>query len=234
MESVDAPSDRPRISANQLGEFAFASEARRRTILRGHKFPRARTTKAIVSRYSPAQFAILRSLDGSRFDLARLEWEKLALKPKKPDDKRSVSRCQDNRAAIQSFLEISEQASLPTGEHFKIRKNSHLLIDGVVISARPEVITEDHQAGRVAFTKFRFSKSKASFDESEIILLTLLKFGEDRNWPGMHFDLRASQLIDCFAKTVIRGHQLPAIREKQLAAALAEIRRLWPAITAAN
>lgn len=234
MESVDVPSDRPRISANLLGEFAFASEARRRTILRGHKFPRAKATKVIVSHYSPANYAILRSLDGRKFDSARLEAEKQALKPKKPDDPRSVNRCRDNRSAIESFLAIRDQLSLPDGEHFKTRKNSHLVIDGVVVSARPEIITEDHQAGRVAFTKFRFSKSKASVDESEIILLALLKFGEGHSWPGLHFDLKASQLIDCFAKAAIRGHQLPRIREKQLAAALAEIRRLWPSINASN
>jgi hypothetical protein len=233
MESVHAPTDHPRISANLLGELAFASEARRRAILRGHKFPRARATKAIVSHYSPAQFAILRSLDGGKFDRARLEAERLSMKPKKPDDRRSISRCQDNRAAIHSFLEIGELA-LPTGEHFKTRQNSSLLIDGVVVSARPEIISEDRKNGRVAFTKFRFSKSKASVDESEIILLALLKFGEARNWSGMRFDLPATKLIDCFAKTVICGHQLPQVREKQLTAALAEVRRLWPSITPTN
>lgn len=83
-------------------------------------------------------------------------------------------------------------------------------------------------------TKLRFSKSNVSLDASEIILLVLLGYGQNLLGPGSTLDVKETKIIDCYANTIVAGHQLPATRSKQLETSLAEIARIWPRVTSAS
>src|SRR2546421_7361246 len=111
-----------------------------------------------------------------------------------------------------------------------IIRNAQLVLDGVTISVLPEFVTENLTYGYIAFTKFRFSKSKIAADVSEIVLLLLHHYGQRQSRAGLTFDFGLSKVVDCFSRTVIPGHAVGRHRDQQLHQALALIRYLWPRI----
>ena len=66
----------------------------------------------------------------------------------------------NNALALRRLAEICDQANPPTGQHRLVVRNAQLVLDGVTISVLPEFVTENLARGYIAFTKFRFSKSK--------------------------------------------------------------------------
>lgn len=214
----------PRISSNQLGEFVFASEKKRLSILRSQKFG----NPVAAPYYIPVTSAILRSLENGQFSRSRLDAAADAIAARKVETPYQVHQRANNLAMLEHFERICEQCNPPAGIHRIVRRNATIEIDGVMISVLPEIVTENLQERFIAFTKLRFSKSKISPDVSEIILLLLHHYGQQQSRAGMTFDFGRTKIIDCFSETVIHGHSLGRLRDQQLHRALALIRKLWP------
>ena len=216
----------PRISANQLGEFLYASEKKRLDILHDQKFGNINAAPY----YTSALRAVRRSFVNGQFSAAALLGEARILDEQDAKTPQRAVKLANNALALRRLAEISDQANPPTGQHRMITQNAQLIVDGVTISVLPEFVTENLEHGYIAFTKFRFSKSKIAADVSEIVLLLLHYYGQRQSRVGLTFDFGLSKVVDCFSKIVIPGHAIGRHRHQQLHDALALIRWLWPRI----
>lgn len=218
-------SEIPRISSNQLGEFTFATFAKKISILRGQKFP----DNIAPPYYQPAQDAILRAFGDGIFNQASLTADQAQIKNREAKTPNQAARWANNGAMVTRFAALEPQARPRSGDHEVVRRSELIELEGVNVSVRPEIVTR-RPDGTFAYTKFRFSKSKVAADASEIVLLLLLKFGQVHSRNGFQIDTENTKLIDCFARNVIQGHVLPRIRQQQLSTALREVVALWPTI----
>lgn len=216
----------PRISANQLGEFVYASEKKRLRILHDQKFGNINAAPY----YTAALRAVRRSFVKGEFSQTVLLDEARLLEEQDARTPQAAVRLANNALALRRLADICEQTNPPLGKHRTVLQNAQLIIDGVTISVLPEFVTENLVQGYIAFTKFRFSKSKIAADVSEIVLLVLHHYGQRQSRAGLTFDFGLSKVVDCFSKTVIPGHAVGRHRDQQLHHALGVIRYLWPRI----
>lgn len=219
-------SDRPRISSNQLGEFVFASPSKKAGILRDQK----NGNPFRAPYYQSAQNSVLGAFRGGQYDLRALRESADHLRSREATSRNQVTRFNNNAEMLRRFCEIAPDARPPAGTHSIIRRGAMIELDGVQVSVRPEISTVFSGEQSFCYTKFRFSKSKVSEDESEIILLLLLKYGLAQAGDGLRFDPTETRLVDCYSKKVVEGHRLSRVRDAQLDSALKEICRMWPSI----
>lgn len=218
--------DRPRISSNQLGEFVFASPAKKTGILRDQK----NGNPFRAPYYQSAQNSVLGAFRSGQYDLRALRESAELLRSREATSRNQVTRFNNNAEMLRRFCEIAPDARPPAGMHSIIRRGAVIELDGVQVSVRPEISTVCAEERSFCYTKFRFSKSKVSEDESEIILLLLLKYGLAQACDGLSFAPAETRLVDCYSKKVVEGHRLSKVRDAQLDSALKEIRRMWPSI----
>jgi hypothetical protein len=226
LQTESLQSNQPRISSNQLGEFIFATPKGKLRILHDQKFGNVFSAPY----YDPAFRGIMRSFRDGAFSGDILTQQVDALSAVEAEKPYHVKKKENNVTPLENFIEIGEAANPPSGEHRTVTRNALVPLNGVMVSARPEIITENKSDGYAAFTKLRFSKSKASADTQEIVLLVLLHYGQQQSHDGLVFNLEKTKLIDCFSKTVVAGHTIGRHRDQQLHQALEEIRALWPTI----
>ena len=216
----------PRISANQLGEFIFASEKKRLSILHDQKFGNINAAPY----YTSALAGMRRSFAQGHFSEAVLMKEARLLATREAKTPQRAQKWANNALALQCLSEIAEESDPPAGKHRMLQKNAQILLGGVKVSVYPEIVTENLDDGYIAFTKLRFSKNKVSADVSEIVLLILHYYGRVQSRIGVPFNFELSKVIDCFSKTIIPGHAVGRNRDQQLHEALARIQWLWPRI----
>lgn len=216
----------PRISANELGNFVFSTDAEKRRILHRQKFPKA----VVVSRYQSASKAVLRCLQNGVFceEALKAEIKKLSTKPVTNRREAEVRRA--NVIALKRFLTIGDKATPAAGHHSIIRKNALFEFDGITISVRPDILTQNVHGHFFTYSKLRFSSHKYSSDASEIVLLLLQKFAEQQHFEGLKFDAARARLIDCFSQQVFEAHEVSPYKGKLLMKALQQIHGLWPFI----
>lgn len=216
----------PRISANQLAEFVYASEKRRLGILHDQKFGNINAAPY----YTMALRGVRRSFVNGRFSSAALLDEARLIGAQEAKTPRGAVKLANNALALRCVADICNQADPPAGQHRMVVRNAQFILDGVMISVLPEFVTENLSRGYLAFTKFRFSKSKIAADVSEIVLLVLHHYGQRQSRAGLTFNFGLSKVVDCFSRTVIPGHGVGRHRDQQLHQALGLIRYLWPHI----
>jgi hypothetical protein len=216
----------PRISGNEFGIFVFGTDAEKRRILRDQKFPKP----VKVNYYQPAASAILRSLKKGAFSKAALIEALNAIKGSPADTKHKARARQNNITAVRRFLTIYEKAAPPKGVHKIIRRNATFEFEGIVVSVRPDILTEDIDGKFFTYSKLRVSSNKYSLDASEILLLLIQKFAEQQSFEGLSFDVSRARLIDCFSQQIFEAHNVSTFKGQLLMKAAKEIRALWPFI----
>jgi hypothetical protein len=214
----------PRISANELGKFVFATDSEKRRILRDQKFPKPFK----VSYYQSASSAILRSFDRGAFSKSALLGELKRLQTMPATTPQKQRRRRGNITAIRRFLTIHDRAAPPMGEHSIIRRDAHFVFEGVDVSVRPDIRTWNKDEKFFTYSKLRISSDKYSLDASEIVLLLIQKLAEEESFEGFGFDASRARLIDCFSQQIFHGHDVSPFKGRQLLKALAEIRAMWP------
>lgn len=213
----------PRVSANQLAEFAFATQRQKLGIVHNHKFG----NPYCAPYYQLALNGVLRSFRDGHYDASSLRTQALILQKRPARSANESARLRNNATMLLQYASVIPQATPPAGDHEIVRRNAFMPLNGVVISVRPEILTRLHDSHDFSYTKLRFSKSKASADVSELILLILLEYGARQSTTLATFRPEQTILVDCFAQTIHRGHSVSAVRQKQLSAALREYRHLW-------
>lgn len=214
----------PRISANQLGQFAFGTPSEKKRIIYSQKHPK----KVVVGRYNMAHAAILRSFQNGIFSETILADELDRLKSRQPKTKYQAGVLRANITALRRFIIIREKADPPSGLYSIIRSNASFLLDGVQISVLPDIISENGDEKKFAYLKIRLSTHRYSQDASQMVLLLLQKFAEARARDGLTFDFDHSKLIDCFSMHVFEGRDSTPLREKLLHKAITDLKSQWP------
>src|SRR5581483_7868109 len=110
----------PRISANELGNFVFSTNAAKRRILRSQKFPKA----LVVGRYRPVSTAILRCLKEGGFSEKDLMAELVKLEGRIVANERQASAREGNIRMLKRFIPLAEKASPPEGDHTVLWRNA--------------------------------------------------------------------------------------------------------------
>lgn len=184
--------------------------------------------------YTLAHAAAHRSFSGGYFSAPILlrEAEILAQRPAKT--LRQAQKWANNALALRRLVEVADASAPPPGQHRRVKGNARFILDGVIVSVVPDIVTENLDQRIIAFTKLRFSKSKIAADVSEIVLLVLHHYGQRQSRVGLNFNFELSKVIDCFSKTIIHGHAVGRHRDQQLHEALRLIRWLWPRIEPRN
>jgi hypothetical protein len=218
------------MSANQLGEFVFASEKKRVSILHDQKFG----NESAAPYYSLAHAAAHRSFYDGHFSVPMLVHEADLVYRRPAKTRRQAQKWANNALALRRLADVADASDPPPGQHRKLMRNAQFVLDGVTISVLPDVVTENLDQGYIAFTKLRFSKSKIAADVSEIVLLVLQHYGQRQSRVGLDFNFELSKVIDCFSKVIIHGHAVGRHRNQQLHDALKLLRWLWPRIEPKN
>lgn len=226
VQIVQSALDEPRISANQLGEFAYASEKRRFRILHDCKFG----NPSAAPYYSTALTAVRRALVSGQFSGERLVEAADALDRREAKTRRQSEKWANNALALRQMAHVCAECDPPAGEHRVATRNAQFGLDGVTVSVLPDFVTENIDRGYIAFTKLRFSKSKIAADVSEIVLLLLHYYGQRQSRAGLQFDFDLTKVIDPLSRTIIPGHAIGRHRDQQLHDALRLVKHLWPRI----
>ncbi|HAF15565.1 MAG TPA: hypothetical protein DCK99_18090 [Blastocatellia bacterium] len=216
----------PRISANELGNYVFSNPGEKRRILQNQKVKKP----FIAACYQSAHSAILRCFHDGIFSEAVLAEELEALKAKPTETKFQARVRPANITALRRFMRICGKATPPSGEHSIIRRNADFEFEGVKISVRPDILTQNSKGKFFTYSKLRLSQHKYSSDASEIVLLLIQKFAEQQDFEGLNFDVSRARLIDCFSQRVFEAHNVSPYKGKLLMKALKEIHSLWPFI----
>lgn len=216
----------PKVSLDQLAEVPFLSTYRKCEILYHAKFPTPRG----VGYYDCARQGMLRAFHRGLFSTTRLAREYHAIGTTPARGVLAAARRDHNAEAVRSLLALGASAHPPKGTHRIVRRDAMIPLRGVMVSARPDIITENAQDGWFAFTKLRISRGPNSADAQEIMLLALLHYGQQQSHRNLAFRIERTRLIDCFSRQVLAGHAIGRHRYQQLHHALSEIASLWPQI----
>jgi hypothetical protein len=219
----------PRISVNKLGEYMTATPLRRRRIILDQQRPRA----FIVPRYTEAQDAIVKYLVGDQRDESILlgEIERLNLAPSATAWEEQRKRlCSE---ALARFVEMTDKINL-TGLAVARGGNDQqrLVVDGVEISVRPEVIVQGvnrHGEPVTGALKLYFSKTiPLNEDAGEYVATVLYQYLDQQTGPG-NAEPKLCQVVDVFGGRVFAAPRATARRRRDVIAACEEIRRAWGA-----
>jgi hypothetical protein len=151
----------PRISVNKLGEYIYATPARKKRILLDAKFP----SEIVTTRYAPVQNAAIEYFSASIKDIAIFERVKRILEQKTTTNDHQKEKVKSCIEALTHLTKCATSKLVPYIESPGIKGYKDcksITINGVLISLRPEILlldTETNQpkgAIKLAFSKGHF------------------------------------------------------------------------------
>lgn len=221
----------PRFSSNELAKYVFSSPSARIKKIKEQKFGDQKRAY-----YTRALNGILKSFlpNTGSFEVDLLRSAERRVRSIPADTKSKADKLSGNAEMLKRFSELCSDVHLVNGHHEVIRRGASLLIRGVEVSVRPEIVSINANDRSVALTKLYFSMDNMSADVADVALLILLRYGESINKLGGGLDMEHTRLIDCYARRVVRGHDVPAIRSRQLDQAIEEIGKIWPKVSTAS
>ena len=217
----------PRVSANEMAAYVFETPSGKIRNLKDQKFKNQKR-----SYYTRAMNGVIASFlpNTGTFEPDIIQAAERRIRAVSADTKKKADRLRSNAEMLRRFAEICGQVRPPKGLHDIVRRNALFSVGGIAVSVRPEIVTRT--AGKkFAMTKFRFSQSAVSEDVSEIVLLILLRYGQEAFRNEGSLDLEHTCLVDCFSRSITYGHKLAPVRERQLERAFAEVAHIWPKLT---
>jgi hypothetical protein len=207
----------PRISVNKLGEYVIARPQRRRAIIAEQKDPK----NYVVPRYRAAQDAIVEYLvTRSERDLMVARRRLASAGPKSPWDAQRRKLCIE---AIGAFIEVFDAVDL---DDFVCtqgpRKPNPLVIRGVDVSVRPEVIIKDSKG--MGGLKLYFGKNTRLGEAGPYVATTVHQYlqGIAEESPA-----RLCLVIDVFARQVVTASSATRRLRGDVGAACGEIADRW-------
>lgn len=222
--------NKPEISINKLGEFLFASAAKKRSIVKTFKYPS--TFK--IARYSTPKSAFVDYMLDEQHDASIFKLKRELVLLRKADTPWKVNTIQCCLQAIEDllqcagmhlvpYLQYKSQAGLPKGA--KSRN-----IENVTVHIAPDIILIDKKTAQIAGgIKLVFSKSRAvDFQEGVAISCTVKDHIE--KFYGQTVPGNNCITIDVFHRRCIPAAENAKPIADQVKKACKEIRELWPTI----
>lgn len=224
----------PRISANQLAEYALATPSRRRTILRNAKFAPA----YLVIRYGDARKAICTYLSNDlrpQNILTDAENELIAA------SESAATSFQQNDAAlsaeaIKKFRKLVGQKLVPgTATFTRAGSLPNLNLGGTNVSVSIDLVSRNNSTGTIGGVLLQTSKAVSAkswrIDHSKYVASLVWMTAERHMKDIGKVNRSLCMCIDIFGQHVERAPQNYKTRLNNLEAACAEISALWDQIT---
>lgn len=224
--------DEPRISVNKLAQYVTSRAPRQNQILRTAKFPPA----YITAYYREASEAIARFLSSGMVDFAILDNSISALSQKVAGNVYETRRIAGNIDAIETFNGLLDDIDLGTATaKLGAQKASHLILNGVEISVRPEVTLHSKtKAGEdlVGGIKLHFPKTEPMDEEQANLVSAMMNaFCKDHLWKDGSPLPAHCMVVDLASGKVYPGIKSIKQRLKEVESACTQIASLWPGIT---
>lgn len=194
----------PQISLTMISRYVVASERRRKSILKGCKYP---------PDYIPRFYEIARKIACEAFALNFIDQQEVYFEdfkrhaerlrkeakdyPEKKDDHKNriySAKGLDGIVAMEQLLTPILQAYV-LGNNLSHRRNK-IMKNGVRIGAMADMLLSDPAANPVGFLKFNFSADKLKKEEAAVKLWVLHRYYIEK---GMEFDPKSCLLIDVAA-----------------------------------
>jgi len=220
----------PEISINKLGEFLFASAAKKRSILKTFKFPS--TFK--IARYSTPKSAFVDYMLDEHHDTNIFKLKRELVLLRKADTPWKVNTIQCCLQAIEDllqctglhlvpYLQYKAQAGLPRGT--KSRN-----IENVTVHIAPDIILLDKKTQKIAGgIKLVFSKSRAVDFQEGVAISCIVKDHIEKIY-GAPVSGNNCITIDVFHRRCIPASENAKPIADQVKKACREISELWPTI----
>lgn len=215
----------PKISLNKLGEYLDATPARRRQIVKEQKEPQP----YVAARYKDAREAIVEYIESGMNDEEKLLD---VINKLKSDISGSEFYIQDKQAsaqAIEDFLDTSEQIDIDglSAHAFEKKENSIMLVSGVNISIRPDIILKDKKSGEiVGAIKLHFSKTHPLTSKSREYIATAIRVDLEKN-GYKNIDHKKCYSVDTPSQSASHAPKAYKRKINDIEAACEEIAARW-------
>ncbi|MCE9580087.1 MAG: hypothetical protein K8W52_43630 [Deltaproteobacteria bacterium] len=216
----------PRISICTLAEYAIASPARRRSILRDQRYPSAFIAAPFRDAYAAATDVLLHDCDLRLIDEYLSEWR--SRKPRTRFTDKASRLCVE---AMTAFRALVATGTFDGMRFLPGRREAYVPFAGVEVSVRPDALIAGAKPGAV---KLYIGKSVPLAEDAKH------KFGS-ASYAGtllhcwlesLFIDAAADDclIVDVFARRVYRAPGRYVTRRRDLEAACQEIAAVWSAI----
>ena len=216
---------KPKISVNKLGEYLDATPARRRRIVQDQKDPK----DFMVIRYKDAREIIVDFLSSGLEN----EQDALSAASRLRDEEAATSFAkQDKNAsadAIEDFLDASDLINMDGMVTERVKKNTtdSMVIAGVDVSIRPDVIFKDQKTGGiVGALKLHFSKTHPLNSTSSKYVATVMRVHLEKR-ENSEIDPKKCYVVDVPTKNVNHAPRAYKKNMKDIEAACEEIEARW-------
>lgn len=219
------PRSTPRISVSKLGEYLAAPPRRRRRIIKDQYQPR----DAIVARYREGRAALQSYLVGN-LDEAGLRAEMRRIGNLPTNGKWARVEQQLSLSAIDRFLDIADDIDLE-GEVFQLAADrSRLLVAGVDISVRPDVVMVINTGSRRSYgaVKLILTRSVPPTEVTAAYIGTALAQHLQEQFPDSEIARDRCQVVDVMSGRIWKAPRTYKNNLADIEAGCEEIARLWP------
>lgn len=227
--------EKPRISANQLAEYALASPSRRQTIIRNAKY----APTFLVARYNEARSSVCDFLTDATRPVAKLHKAEIGLKAQAA---MAPTKFKENDALL-SAEAVASFATLVVDVKQYPKKFDNLLftpvvgalpklpLSGVQVSVQIDLISKNVSQETCGGIMLQTSKAIAvkSWREEHSNYVTSLIWMSSNDFLKGHgnVDRALCYSVDLFARKVVNAPTNYKTRVKNLEAACSEISALW-------
>lgn len=215
----------PRISVSKLGEYLIAPPRRRRGIIRDQYQPR----DAIVARYREGRIALQNFLLG-KLDESGLREEMRRIGNSPTNGEWATIEQRLSISAIDRFLDMADDVELE-GDAFQLPADrTRLVIAGVDISVRPDVVMVTDAGTRRGYgaVKLVLTRSVPLTDVTAAYIGTALVRHLQEQFPDGDIARDRCQVVDVMSGRIWKAPRAYKNKLADIEAGCEEIAQLWP------
>jgi hypothetical protein len=215
------------MAMNAMAEYLTVGAGRRRAIIDDQKHPPV----IPVTYYREALDAIARCLASGGADVSPLDSAIRDLRRAAPN-KQEASRREAGREAISAFRAWLPDSGLDL-RGLRRAPQTHprrMIVGGVAISVRPELLIEDDDGHTVGCVKIYLKKEALSEERAKYTGTMLHQYVQDTLGAGPRADWRRCYVLDVVAGRSSNASKTYTRRRQEIAAACAEIAASWPTL----
>ena len=220
----------PHMSANKLGEFIFATDAKKRSILKTLKFP----TPFKNARYQQAQSAFLQFMVDPNHNKAILETKRnqVANTPTNNDwqktKKQGVLEAIDHLLACSETILVEYLAYVANKNIYKVDYDKN--VNGVILHLKPEVLMIDKNTNNIiGFIKLAFTKTHALNSLEANVITAAVKEHVEKSFK-IKLNPKNCLLLDVFQRRKFSAQKFNQTHNIKIKMACIEIADKWSSI----
>lgn len=221
----------PFVSVNKLGEFVYATDAKKRNIVKTNKYP----STFIHSRYNTPRSALVHFMEDAEHDAAIFMEKRNLVSQRKEDTDWKKGNKVCCLQALDNLLAVAGTTLVPYFRYISQRdvhrKYKEYKIGNVSVHLNPDVLLLDSTTKQIkGAVKLIFSKSRAvTFQEGEISAGLIKTYIEKVH--NVRLKPADCVAVDVFKKTVIIAPEDFSKYSAKVRRACKEIEEMWETIS---